>query len=242
MDLEEKGDETVRMYMLTECCALFGVNLKTFHKWLNQEGIRPQASRADTRVRYLTQEQVEYLMRVYGRKSAAREDLSSDERPASVESGVVAERLSQCEQRLCLLEEEARRHTEMLSAMQQRIEVLTAPPVQQHADPPATPVSASTSERRPQPAARAKKKPRGKSLPRTLVLMRTFAEQHQVSVKQASAAGKSGKIAVIRGKWLVKSRWATEALDQRGQQEFYEMFHTKEGFLPCARCPHERSL
>lgn len=232
----------MRLYMLTECCTLFGVNLKTFHKWLNQEGIRPQASRADSRVRSLTQEQVEYLIRVYGRKSAAREDLSSDKRPVTMESSAFAEQLSQCEQRLCLLEDEVRQYAEMLSAMQQRIEALTAPPVQQHADPPATPAAASTSERRPQPAARAKKKPRGKSLPRTLVLLRTFAEQHQVSVKRASAAGKSGKIAVVRGKWLVKSRLATEALDQRGQQEFYEVFHTKEGFLPCARCPHERSL
>lgn len=228
----------MRMYMLTECCALFGVNLKTFHKWLNQEGIRPQSSRADTRVRYLTQEQVEYLMRVYGRKSAAREDPPSDRRPSSVESAALVERLSQCEQRLCLLEDEARRHTEMLSAMQQRIEALTVQPVQHRTDPPATSAVASTSERRPQPAARAKKRPRGKSLPRTLVLLRTFAEQHQVSMKQASRAVKSGKIAVVRGKWLVNSRWATEALDSRGQQEFYELFHGREGFLPCEHCPH----
>lgn len=231
----------MRMYMLTECCALFGVNLKTFHKWLNQEGVRPQSSRADTRVRYLTQEQVEYLMRVYGTKSVAREESPSDERPLVVESGALAERLSQCEQRLCLLEDEARRHTEMLSAMQQHIEALTTQSVQHRADSLVTPTAASISEHRSQPAARAKKKPRGKSLPRTLVLLRTFAEQHHVSMKQASAASKSGRIVVIRGKWLVNSRWATEALDQRGQQEFYELFHSREGFLPCEQCPHTRS-
>lgn len=227
----------MRMYMLTECCALFGVNLKTFHKWLNREGIRPQASRADTRVRYMTQEQVEYLMRVYGRKSAAREESPTGERPTSVESAAFAERLNQCERRVCLLEDEVRQHTEMLSAMQQRIEDLTAPPVQHRADTADTPAATSTSERRQRPAARAKKS-RGKSLPRTLVLLRTFAEQHHISMKQASATGKSGKIAVIRGKWLVNSRWATEALDQRGQQKFYEVFHKKEGFLFCEHCPH----
>jgi hypothetical protein len=46
------------IYPLTECCALFKVNLKTLHKWLAQEGIHPQQSRADTRIRYLTAEQV----------------------------------------------------------------------------------------------------------------------------------------------------------------------------------------
>jgi len=226
--------------MLTECCTLFGINLKTFHKWLNQEGIRPQSSRADTRVRYVTQEQVEYLMRVYGRKSAARGQPPTDERQISRESDAFAERLSQCEQRLRLLEDEARRYSELLSAMQQRLEALTAQPVQRQDDPPSPSAAASASEHQPRPAARTKKR-RGKSLPRTLVLLRTFAEQHQVSMKQASAAGKTGKIAVVRGKWLVNSRWATEALDQRGQQEFYAVFHTKEGFLPCTLCPHEPS-
>ena len=241
MDLEEKGDEAMRMYMLTECCTLFGVNLKTFHKWLNQEGIRPQSSRADTRVRYVTQEQVEYLIRVYGRKSAAREGPPSDDLPVSVESGAFAERLSQCEQRLCLLEDEARRYNEMLSTVQQHLETLTAQPVQRSAAPSSPPTATSTNEHRPRPAAQAKKQ-RGKHLPRTLVLLRAFAEQHQVSMKQASAAGQADKITVVRGKWLVNSRWATEALDQRGQQEFYAVFHTKEGFLPCALCPHEPSM
>jgi len=60
-------------------------------------------------------------------------------------------------------------------------------------------------------------------------------------MKQASAAGKAGKIAVIRGKWLVNSRWATEALDQHGQSEFYEMFHRRVGFTRCEQCPHTLS-
>ncbi|MGB8348211.1 MAG: hypothetical protein WCD86_25240 [Ktedonobacteraceae bacterium] len=231
----------MRMYTLTECCTLFGVNPKTFHKWLGQEGIRPQSSRADTRVRYLTQEQVEYLTHVYGRKLAACEELPSGERVASVSDNTLGERLDQYEQRLTVLEDQVRWCNEMLHTVQQWMEMLTVQAIPTSTDPVGPPPAQKRSslERRSPSATRTKKNHRGKKLPQTLVLLRVFAEQHRVSVKQASAAGQSGKIAVVRGKWLVNSRWATEALDQRGRQEFYGVFHTKEGFLPCNDCPHE---
>lgn len=233
----------MQMYILSECCTLFGVNPKTFHKWLNQEGMHLQSARADSRVRYLTQEQVEYLMRVYGRKSAAREEPPLGDRLVPVGDTVLGERLNQLEQRLSLLGDEVRQYNEMLHVVQQQMQGLAVQSVETHAAPVELPraKAASTGGHRPQPATRAQKKHRGKNLPHGLVLLRVFAERHHVSMKQASAAGKAGKIAVVRGKWLVNSRWVTEALDQSGQQEFYAMFHTKQGFMPCEHCPHERS-
>jgi hypothetical protein len=231
------------MYILSECCKLFGVNPKTFHKWLDQEGMHLESSRADSRVRYLTQEQVEYLMRVYDRKSAAREEPSPGERPVPAGDNVLRERLNQFEQRLSLLEDEVRQYNEKLNGVQQQMQGLAVQSVETNAAPVELPRAKATSSggHRPQPATRAKKKHRGKNLPRALVLLRVFANQHHVSMKQASAAGKAGKIAVIRGKWLVNSRWATEALDQHGQSEFYEMFHRRVGFTRCEQCPHSLS-
>jgi len=231
----------MRIYKLSECCTLFGVNPKTFHEWLKQEGILLQAVRADRRVRCLTQEQVDHLTGVYGKKAAARGEPSLVERLLPVADRALGERLDQVEQRLSLLEDEIRRCNEILSAVQQQMETLTVPPVQASAEPVEPPPSRERApvERRPPGATRAKKKQRGKHLPRALVLLRVFAEQHQISMKQASAAGQSGKFTVVRGKWLVNSRWATEALDQRGQQEFYEAFHLKAGFLRCDHCPHD---
>lgn len=87
--------------------------------------------------------------------------------------------------------------------------------------------------------SKSKKKPaRGKKLPKDLVLLRDFAGQHHIAMNRASAAGKSGKIAVVQGKWLVNSRWATEALDASGQHDFYEAFHEHEHFSSCEQCPH----
>lgn len=230
----------MRMYILSECCALFGVNPKTFHKWLNQEGMHLQSLRADSRVRYLTQEQVEYLMRVYGSKSAAREAPSPDEHAVPAGDTLLGERMTQVEQRLNLLEDEVRQFTELLRVAQPQMQRLAFQSIETKASPveALSAKPASTGGHRPQPATRAKKRHRGKSLPRALVLLRVFAEQHHVSMKQASAAGKTGKIAVVRGKWLVNSRWATEALDQRGQQEFYAVFHNRPGFTRCEQCPH----
>jgi hypothetical protein len=86
--------------------------------------------------------------------------------------------------------------------------------------------------------SKTKKTTRGKKLPRTLIPVRVFAEQHQVSVKAADRASKDGKMTVQRGRWLYNSRYITEALPTQGQQEFYELFHTRELFAPCKRCPH----
>lgn len=98
-----------------------------------------------------------------------------------------------------------------------------------------------SSERRPMPKARTKTRSKkgGKGLPRTLVLLRVFAVQHHVPLKAAERASKAGKIAVVRGRWLVNSRYATEALGARGQQDFYDVFYGRDGFTRCERCPHQ---
>ncbi len=55
-----------KRYTLTECYALLQVDPKTFRKWLEKAGLKEtvmkgQVSKADERVKYLTQEQLELL-------------------------------------------------------------------------------------------------------------------------------------------------------------------------------------
>ena len=83
-----------------------------------------------------------------------------------------------------------------------------------------------------------KAKSKGKSLPRTLVPLRVFADQHQIEMKVAERASESGKITVVRGKWLYDSRIVAKALNVGGQRSFYEYFFTQEGFTRCEQCPH----
>jgi hypothetical protein len=85
---------------------------------------------------------------------------------------------------------------------------------------------------------RKKRSVRGRKLPAGLMLLRDFASQHGIATDRASAAGKSGKMNIVRGKWLVNSRWATEALEAQGQHDFYTIFHEREGFQICDQCPH----
>jgi DNA repair exonuclease SbcCD ATPase subunit len=54
-------------YTLKECCAMLDVDFKTFQKWLERDGIIPQRSEADQRVRYLRTEQVRMLAARHGR-------------------------------------------------------------------------------------------------------------------------------------------------------------------------------
>lgn len=103
---------------------------------------------------------------------------------------------------------------------------------------PSTEKRPATRHAKSKASAKKKKAVRGKKLPAGLVLLRDFAGQHHVVTERASAAGKAGKITVTQGKWLVNSRWATEALNAQGQHDFYEVFHEREDFTPCEHCPH----
>jgi hypothetical protein len=51
-------------------------------------------------------------------------------------------------------------------------------------------------------------------------------------------ASNAGKIAVVRGRWLINGRYATQALGTRGQHDFYMLFKERMGFTRCDCCPH----
>jgi flagellar motor protein MotB len=102
-------------------------------------------------------------------------------------------------------------------------------------------VKASAAKRPAGPvrsSAKKKKTTRGKKLSAGLVLLRDFAGIHHIITERASKAGEAGKISVVHGKWLVNSRWASEAIDAQGQHDFYEVFHEREDFTACPQCPH----
>jgi len=227
----------MRTYTLTECCTLFEVNAKTFHRWLKQEGIQPQRSRADTRIRYLTREQLERLAEVYDYTLPPYEEQAAKEGNRADTPALLARRLDH-------LEQEMRQAQAGIAALQRQVPeypyaLTSTSPGKNHQIRPSESQEGS-SERRQMPKARTKIRPKkeSKGLPRTLILLRTFAEQHHVPLKVADRASKTGKIAVVRGRWLVNSRYATEALGARGQQDFYTHFHERGGFTLCDRCPH----
>lgn len=245
-EIVEDEESDMRIYPLTECCALFRVNLKTLHKWLAQEGIHPQQSRADTRIRYLTAEQVATIAQTYDRPLPQYEESATDSGSASRDAALLRDRLGQQEERLLQLEAEMRQVQASIASLQCQTDARTGVPdtddqdqrPRQHQQSNAQPTG---RESRPRAKARARtrfSKRGGKGLPRTLILLRTFADRHHVPLKAADRASKAGKIAVVRGRWLVNSRYATQALGARGQQEFYTLFHRRQGFSRCDDCPH----
>jgi hypothetical protein len=236
----------MRIYPLTECCALFRVNLKTLHKWLAQEGIHPQQSRADTRIRYLTAEQIAYMAQAYDRPLPQGEESAMDEPLTSSAAALFRDRLDQQEQRLLRLEAEMRHMQASMASFQhqtsERAGATGAADLDQHPrQPKQSNRQKAGHEHQPRAKARAKtrsKKGGDKGLARGLILLRVFAEQHHVPLKAAARASNAGKIAVVRGRWLVNSRYATQALGTRGQHDFYTLFKERAGFTRCARCPH----
>lgn len=105
---------------------------------------------------------------------------------------------------------------------------------------PLKPIRAATKGKSKSTPARSSRKARGKgkSLPRTLVPLRVFADQHHIEMKVADRASESKKITVVGGKWFYNSRLVAKALDDAGKRSFYTYFSAQEGFTRCEQCPH----
>jgi myosin heavy subunit len=78
-----------------------------------------------------------------------------------------------------------------------------------------------------------------KRLPKTLASRRAFAALHHVPDSVVARACNSGKVAAVNGRWLSQSRVIFQALRERGQHDFYQLFHTRPDFTPCNQCPHK---
>lgn len=97
----------MKTYTLNECSQLLHVDAKTFRKWLDEAGINPdnQVSRADRRVRFLTQAQVEMLAEEHGRR------LGTLTQATPISPGAI----KLLEDRVSRAEEEMARHPHLLA-------------------------------------------------------------------------------------------------------------------------------
>ena len=157
-----------------------------------------------------------------------------------------AERMAQIETRLEQLartqDQPDHRLVELEARHQQQVAELEAGYQRQIAELQAQLARYRTGERTPStaPSTTTKKTgPRSKHLPKTLASRSAFAALHHVPDPVVARACNSGKIAATSGKWLYKSRIIFQALGERGQQDFYQLFHTRPDFTPCKHCPHE---
>ncbi len=243
-----------RTFNFRQSRELLHVDPKTFQKWLQKAGIdrTQQKSLADSRERYLTEEQLTFLAKQHGRTLPPLD--SQPELPATMTAAMLAERLALLEQEITQqfkrLEAQGLQILQIIADLQQHLANLerTVPLQREHKlavqqgsssspSAPAPKIEHESSSTRT-PTKSIKKRTKGKKLPRTLIPLHVFARNHGVSEGAADHAAQTGKITVEFGKWLYNSRYITTALDQRGQSEFYALFHEREGFRDCKECPH----
>jgi hypothetical protein len=247
-----------RTFNFRQSRELLRVDPKTFQKWLQKAGIDPakQVNLADSRERYLTQEQLTLLAKQHGRTLPPLD--SQPELPATVTAAMLAEQLALLEQEITQhfkrLEAQGLQILQIVADLQQHLSNLERTVPLQREHKPAVQKGGSASPSAPTskiehessstrtPTKNAKKRTKGKKLPRTLIPLHVFAREHGVSEGAADHAAQTGKITVECGKWLYNSRYITSALDQQGQREFYALFHGREGFRACGRCPDALSV
>ncbi len=246
-----------RTFSFRQSRELLRVDPKTFQKWLQKAGIDPakQVNLADTRERYLTEEQLAMLAKRHGRTLPPLN--SQPEPPGPVTLAMLVDRLALLEQEIALhfdqLEAQGLQALQVITGLQQHLANLerTVPQHEQqlsrqNGSSSSAPVSvakiehASSSTRMPDKKAR--KGTKSKKLARPLIPLHVFAHEHGVSEGAADHAAQTGKFTVKRGRWLYNSRYITSALDQQGQREFYALFHERKGFRACGKCPHALSV
>lgn len=277
----------MQTYTFGQCARLLDIDPKVFRRWVKEDlGLqeREQVSRADSRVRYLTHEQLERLAELHERTlltdgeqgkqehatsgftklledrlGAAEDALRTCERTASSaqeELTQALERLTQVEQQVDRMAQWATRLEHLEHTHEQpdpRLAELEAQHRQQTAEVEAqyqrqideleAQLARYRTGERPRsttPAATTKKATsRAKHLPKTLASRSAFATLHHIPDSVVARACNSGKIAATNGRWLYKSRIIFQALGESGQQDFYQVFHTRPDFTPCKGCPHE---
>lgn len=239
---------------------LLRVDPKTFGRWLKQANIDPrtQIDKADPRQRYLTEEQLRQLAFEHDRELPPLDlEESTPDTSAAATIAAVNERLAGFEVRMTLhfdsLETQQRQMRQVLADLQADLRRLlanqerTLPPQPEHtqaasngrntSSPPAAKTTAASSPSR-NSARKPTKKTKGKRLPRTLIPLHAFGHEHGISEKATDHAAETGKLSVMRGRWLYNSHYVTSALDRQGQHEFYTLFHERAGFQKCLTCPH----
>jgi hypothetical protein len=248
-----------RTYSFRQSRELLRVDPKTFQKWLQKAGIDPakQVNLADTRERYLTEEQLTMLAKQHGRTLPSLD--RRPEPPEPVTLAMLVERLDLLEQEIALhldqLEAQGLEALQIITGLQQHLanlERIVPPlheqqPARQNGGSSSSPVAVAKIEHAsPSTGTPAKKKARrgtkGKKLARPLIPLHVFAHEHGVSEGATDHAAQTGKITVKRGRWLYNSRYITSALDRQGQSEFYALFHERKGFRACGKCPHALSV
>jgi hypothetical protein len=246
-----------RTFNFRQSRELLHVDPKTFQKWLQKAEIdaNQQVNLADSRERYLTEEQLTLLAKQHGRTLPPLN--SQPELPATVTFAMLAEQLTLFEQEFTQyfkrLEAQGLQALQIIDDLQRHLASLERTVILQLEQIPAVQKGESSSPSVPAPMTghrsspirtdvkHARKRTKGKKLPHTLIPLHVFAREHGVSERAADHAAKSGKITVESGKWLYNSRYITIVLDQQGQSEFYAVFHKREGFRDCKECPHAPS-
>jgi outer membrane murein-binding lipoprotein Lpp len=226
-----------KTYPFGVCYALLRVDPKTFRRWLEKAGIDPeqQVSKADSRIRYLTQEQLDQLAHDHERDLSHTPE-QHDEGSLSGKISLMSERLDTLENATSDIEElrsqvgELRTQINAIADQVRALQELQDAQAKRPATRPTRSMTRFAAVGAPVPAT---------TLPEGLVSWRQFADLHHTPRNVTSQYISQGFIRAIRGKWKDSQGVLKEALDAQGRHDFWVQFHQTDGFLSCDDCPHD---
>ena len=189
-----------------------------------------QISKADSRIKFLTQEQVEQL-------AIAHDRVLVGDQSESAHSGAVKlleDRVYTAEHEIEYLRYELAETREMLRQIKQHLTDHSKQISQLFGE---TGLLRDHLEPHQQTALAL---PRQVVLPDGLVTWHFFANQHGIAQNHTRSLIKSGMIHVVKGSWQTDQGTVKEALDEKGRQDFYIQFNKQPEFVRCDYCPHTK--
>jgi len=254
-----------RRFNFSQCVTLLDTNFKTFKRWLTEDGIdaEQQQNRADSREKYLTEDQLVAMARKREIPLQLPEERKGESTSAKILAGLagmdsrittleqqITGRFDQVDTQLAQLQTlaEIQHQMEQLMAEVQRLRTSTPPqerppvpaPQASNAAPAistSTPRTTTTPPPLTRPARRKRKAKARKLLPATLTPLASFRQAHGISEKAVEIAIQKNRLAVKRGAWVHEHRSIGLALDRQGQQQFHELFSEHAGFERSDDCP-----
>jgi hypothetical protein len=211
-----------RRFNFNQSVKMLHTNAKTFLKWLAEDGIdaSKQIDPADPRQKYVTEEQIIAMAKKRDIELHLPDPNQNPESTAIRILAAIDEHFATLEQQMVELagKLETQLHTTNaaiadlqhdLHTLMKSVSTVSPPREQVIATPKLTPTR--TAVRRP-----AKWKVKSKVLPRNLVPLSAFRNEHGISNKAVEYALEKQKITIERGKWVHNNKGVILALTPQG--------------------------
>jgi len=241
---------TDKTYTYGQCYELLDVDAKTFRRWLERADFdaSAQVSKADNRIKFLTEAQVMVLASDHARPWPPHPAAPADPESTTIkrsEYKLLDDKVNEQATDINELDDHWRGAMALIDKLEQRLKTAETTIADQADQIEEMERKAEAQASELEQIRSARRTGKGQAhvdgvpdLPEHLSDIATFADLHQIPTTTVMKAIQTFRIPAVRGKWHVGRSTIRVALDAAGRAAFHDAFHASKTFKPCGDCPH----